>query len=99
MKTILLLSLLFIVAEIQSQVTALNQLSPKDTKIYSEAKKLAHNGDLKKSNKRYEDLIKSNPDFIEGILRLATNYHALKDFVKSENLFKQAIQKVPDYDS
>jgi outer membrane protein OmpA-like peptidoglycan-associated protein len=99
LNTILLLSLLFVVVEIQSQVTTLNQLSPKDTKIYSEAKKLAHHGDLKKSNKKYEDLIKSNPDFIEGILRLATNYHSLKDYVKSENLFKQAIQKVPDFDS
>ncbi|MBP6446788.1 MAG: PD40 domain-containing protein [Saprospiraceae bacterium] len=94
------LMLLLLTAEmLYSQVTTSGQLSTKDNKLYIEAKKLTLQGDLNKSNKKYEELLKANPFFIEGILRLATNYHSVKEYKKSEILFKEAIKKAPDFDS
>ena len=81
-----------------SQIVVKEQLSPKEIIIFSEAKKAAQSGDIKKSIKKYEELLKSRPQFIEVILRLASNYHSIKSSDKSVALFREAINKAPDFD-
>lgn len=98
-KILLTILILISINLVYGQIITPAQLNPKDSKTFAEAKKLVQNGDYKKGNKKYEDLIKSNPYFIEGILRLATNYHTQKEYQKAEVLFKDAIKKAPEFDS
>jgi len=90
-------SLIFCISAF-SQIVTKEDLSEKEKKIYNEARKAAQSGDLTKSNNKYEDLLKLKPDFMEGLLRLATNYYNQKNLEKSEHLFNLAIDRAPEYD-
>ncbi|MBK9737218.1 MAG: PD40 domain-containing protein [Saprospiraceae bacterium] len=81
------------------QGTTALDLNPNELKIFSEAKKAAQKGDYKKSNAKYQDLLKKKPDFTEGVLRLASNYFSNKDYLKAEVLFMNAIKINPEYDA
>ncbi len=81
------------------QISLAESLSENEKKMLVEGKKAAQKGDLKKSNKYFEGLLKSKPDFIEGLLRLATNYYQLKNYEKSEAMFQNAIALAPEYDN
>ncbi len=73
-------------------------LTGKEKQLFDEAKKYAKQGDLKKSNDRFEKLISSKTDFAEAYLRLASNNYTLKLFGKSEELFSKAIALDADFD-
>lgn len=77
---------------------AREQLSPKDKKIFEKARKEAQKGNFIKSNKEYTKLLRSQPDFAEGWLRLASNQYNLKDYKNAESGFLAVIHKYPDYD-
>jgi outer membrane protein OmpA-like peptidoglycan-associated protein/Tol biopolymer transport system component len=81
----------------QKNVT--ENLTENEKNMLAEGKKAAQKGDLKKSNKHFEALIKSRPDFIEVRLRLATNYYQQKSYENSEAMFQGAIEISPDYDN
>lgn len=74
-------------------------LNAKELKLYNEAKVAAQKGDLKKSNSKFTDLLKTQPQFVEGILRLASNHFTAKDFAKAESLFSSAITIDPEFDT
>lgn len=73
-------------------------LSDKEKAIFLEARKAAQKGDLKKSNKKYVELLNKQPNFTEGVLRLASNYYSENDFEKAIMYFEKAIQIDPDFD-
>ena len=81
------------------QIGQVESLTENEKNMLAEGKKAAQKGDLKKSNKYFEALIKSKPGFIDGLLRLATNHYQLNNFEKSEALFQDAISLSPDYDT
>jgi outer membrane protein OmpA-like peptidoglycan-associated protein/tetratricopeptide (TPR) repeat protein len=66
-------------------------------KVWDEGKKLAAKGDLEKSNRKFEEVLKTRPDFTEAYLRMGTNLHQLKQSEKAESLFLKAIELQPDY--
>ena len=74
-------------------------LNAKELKLYNDAKVAAQKGDLKKSNAKFTDLLKTQPQFVEGILRLASNHFTAKDFAKAESLFSSAIAVDPEFDT
>ncbi|HLO55838.1 MAG TPA: OmpA family protein [Saprospiraceae bacterium] len=74
-------------------------LNAKELKLYNDAKVAAQKGDLKKSNAKFTDLLKSQPQFVEGILRLASNHFTAKDYAKAESLFSSAITIDPEFDT
>lgn len=74
-------------------------LNANELKLYNDAKVAAQKGDLKKSNAKFTDLLKTQPQFVEGILRLASNYFTAKDFAKAESLFSSAISVDPEFDT
>jgi outer membrane protein OmpA-like peptidoglycan-associated protein/tetratricopeptide (TPR) repeat protein len=76
-----------------------DQLTPKEKKIYIEAKKYAQQGNLKKSNDNFEKLLSIKSDFTEGYLRLASNYFQQKNYQKAEEFFQKAISIAPDFDT
>lgn len=82
-----------------AQAIQKGDLSAKELKMYNDAKVAAQKGDLKKSNTRYMDLLKKQPKFVEGILRLASNHFTTKDFAKAESLFLNAIAIDPAFDT
>jgi tetratricopeptide (TPR) repeat protein len=73
-------------------------LNPSEIKLFNEAKKAAQSKDFTKSIKKFEQLLKTKPAFVEGILRLASNYHSAGQADKAETLFKSAIEKEPEFD-
>jgi len=73
-------------------------LSSKLLILFDKAKKEAQKGNLVKSNKHYEKLLKAKPDFAEGGLRMASNWYHLKEYQKAESGFKRVIEAYPDYD-
>ena len=81
------------------QKSLTENLTENEKNMLAEGKKAAQKGDLKKSNKHFESLIKSRPDFIEVRLRLATNYYQQKLYENSEEMFQDAIKLSPDYDN
>lgn len=81
------------------QVELKTELNAKELKFYNEAKVAAQKGDLKKSNSKFLKLLKTQPKFIEAILRLASNHFTAKDYSKAETLFADAIAIDPDYDA
>ena len=74
-------------------------LNAKELKLYNDAKVAAQKGDLKRSNAKFTDLLKTQPQFVEGILRLASNHFTAKDFAKAESLFSSAIAVDPEFDT
>jgi outer membrane protein OmpA-like peptidoglycan-associated protein/tetratricopeptide (TPR) repeat protein len=81
------------------QKSLAENLTENEKNMLTEGKKAAQKGDLKNSNKHFESLIKSRPDFIEVRLRLATNYYQQKFYEKSESMFQGAIELSPEYDN
>lgn len=100
MKVLVWLGLFFLLqfTQLKSQIVSKEQLSVKEISIFNEAKKAAQKGDIKKSIKKFEELLKSQPLFIEGLLRLASNYNSIKSADKSVSLFREAISKAPEFD-
>ncbi|MBK8628004.1 MAG: PD40 domain-containing protein [Saprospiraceae bacterium] len=90
------ISLMTYTSEAQSTT---DQLSPKEKKIYADAKKYAQLGNLIKSNQNFEKLLAVKKDFVEGYLRLASNYFQMKSYEMSERLFQKAIYLAPDFDA
>ncbi|MBL0099149.1 MAG: hypothetical protein IPP49_03095 [Saprospiraceae bacterium] len=83
---------------VSAQVITKEMLTPKEKKLFDKAKNFGMKGDYKNSNKNFETLLKLRPDFVEGILRLASNYNSLKQLNKAESLFLQAVSIAPQYD-
>lgn len=94
-------AILFLIVPIflLGQPTLEPEMDADSKKLFLEGKKAAQLGDLQKSNKIFENLLKKNGEFIEVMLRLASNYYSLKQYDKAETLFKQAITKQPEYNS
>lgn len=75
-----------------------SQLNKKEAKLFSEAKSLARKGNPDKSIKTFEKLLKKQPLFTEGYLRLGAQYNIQKNYSIAEELFSKAIQLDPDFD-
>ncbi len=83
---------------VSAQIITKEMLTPKEKKLFDKAKNFGMKGDYNNSNKNFETLLKLRPDFVEGILRLASNYNSLKQLNKAESLFLQAVSIAPQYD-
>lgn len=88
----------FLVLQGLDAQTTKGQLTVKEKKLYDEGKKHAQQGNFKKSNDSFEKLLKTKTDFTEGILRLASNYFAQKQYQNAEALFLNAVHIEPEYD-
>ncbi len=83
---------------LSSQVITKDQLSVTEKNLFNDAKKASQSGDIQKSNKKYLELLKLQPNFAEAKLRLASNYFSMKLADKAEQLFQETINQFPDYD-
>lgn len=98
-RILICLSIFFIPWKLIGQGTLKTEFNAKELKLFNEAKVAAQKGDLKKSNAKYLDLLKSQPKFVEGVLRLASNYFTAEDFMKAETFFTKAITIDPEFDA
>lgn len=80
------------------QPVSRKDLTKKETKIFTKALKESQRKNYKRSNVLFEKLIKSQPDFIEGSMRYATNLIYLKDFHKAESTIQDVLNRAPDFD-
>jgi outer membrane protein OmpA-like peptidoglycan-associated protein/tetratricopeptide (TPR) repeat protein len=94
-----LLILLWVPTILLSQSINKRELNKKEEKLFIEAKSAAQKGELEESNEKYTELLSKQPRFVEGILRLASNYYSLGQFSVAETYFIQAIEIDPRYDS
>lgn len=76
-----------------------SDLTPKENKLYQNARQLANKANYTKSNASYIKLLKSKPTFTEAYLRLGSNYYTLKDYPLAETNFKKAIEIDPNFDN
>ena len=96
---LLLISNYLLTTHVTGQILVKEQLNAKEAKIFSEAKKCVQIGDFKKSIKKFEELLKLEPNFIEGILRLASNYNSIGELNNAATWFRYAIEQAPDFDA
>lgn len=75
-----------------------SQLTKDELKTYNEAKKEAQKGNYAQSNKLFKSLLETQPNFLEGIYRYATNCISLKEYERSEKLFTTAINIDPNHE-
>ncbi len=96
----IILSLFLLMVSIlgHSQIVLRENLNKKETKLLLNAIKESQKNNYKKSNQLYQKLLKSQPRFAEGKMRLATNFFTLKDFAKSEKLILEISEDFPDFD-
>lgn len=80
-----------------AQINDSPQLSPKETKIYQEAKALAQSGKTAKSIVLFNKLLKIKPDFTEGYLRLGSQYFVLQNYTQAKTAFIKAIELNPSF--
>lgn len=98
LKLVIFIAGIFIFNSVQGQTINADQLNPREKKIFEEAKSMAKTKKIDKSIDAYIKLLRLRPDFIEGHLRLGSQYYLAKDYAHAEDAFIKAIELDSTYD-
>jgi outer membrane protein OmpA-like peptidoglycan-associated protein/Tol biopolymer transport system component/Tfp pilus assembly protein PilF len=99
LKLWLISALIFLLSpSIMSQMVTRENLTKKENTLLEKAIKESKRKDYDKSIKSFKKLLKAQPDFMEGRMRLATVFLNIRDLEKAEKMIEAVVNQVPDFD-
>lgn len=99
LKLWLISGLIFLLSSsILAQIVTRENLTKKENTLLEKAIKESKRKDYDKSIKSFKKLLKAQPDFMEGRMRLATIFLNIKNLGQAENMIEDVVNQVPDFD-
>lgn len=83
---------------INGQIVNREQLTNRESTLLKTAIKENQRKNYKKSIKAFNKLLKAQPRFIEGRMRLATIFLNIRDLTQAEFMIEEVVKEVPDFD-